>query len=143
MIETMYDAPGVGLAAPQIGIGRRLFVYDIGEGPKTLVNPIIKESSGEWLFEEGCLSVPGLYWTIARPKDIYIEGIDLEGNDVSFEATEYLARVFQHEFDHLEGVLLVERLDEDQKKSAKKILRKALIDGGGTMRRVDADELEE
>ena len=135
MIETMYDAPGVGLAAPQVGVDRRLFVYDIGEGPKVLVNPEIKESSGEWVYEEGCLSVPGLWWPITRPKDVLIVGIDLEGNEVEVEGSELLGRVFQHEFDHLEGVLLVERLDEDQRKKAMKIIRNEVVKGGGSMMR--------
>ncbi len=140
MIETMYDAPGVGLAAPQVGIDRRLFVYDIGDGPKVLVNPEIKESSGEWVYEEGCLSVPGLWWPITRPKDVLIVGIDLGGNDVELEGTELLGRVFQHEFDHLEGVLLVERLDEDQRKKAMKIIRSEVVKGGGSMMRLPKEE---
>ncbi len=135
MIETMYEAPGVGLAAPQVGVDKRIFVYDIGEGPKTLINPEIKESSGEWVYEEGCLSVPGLWWPITRPKDVLIVGMDLEGNEVELEGTELLGRVFQHELDHLEGVLLVERLDEDQKKKAMKIIRSEVVKGGGSMRR--------
>ncbi len=135
MIETMYEAPGVGLAAPQVGVDKRIFVYDIGEGPKTLINPEIKESSGEWVYEEGCLSVPGLWWPITRPKDVLIVGMDLEGNEVELEGTELLGRVFQHELDHLEGVLLVERLDEDQKKKAMKFIRSEVVIGGGSMRR--------
>ncbi|MHB8682032.1 MAG: peptide deformylase [Acidimicrobiales bacterium] len=125
MTETMYQAPGVGLAAPQVGVQKRLFVYDTGdgEGPRTIVNPVISEARGEWTFEEGCLSVPGLSWAIVRPKEIHLTGRDLQGNEVSIEADEYLARVFQHEVDHLDGVLLVERLDEDQRKEAKRILR--------------------
>lgn len=135
MVETMYEAPGVGLAAPQIGVEKRLFVYDIGEGPRAMVNPVISESDGEWTYEEGCLSVPGLFWPIIRPKDVHITGVDLDGNDVSIEASELLGRVFQHELDHLDGILLVQRLSEDQKKGARKVLRRALLDGGGVMRR--------
>lgn len=135
MVETMYEAPGVGLAAPQIGVEKRLFVYDIGEGPRAMVNPVISESDGEWTYEEGCLSVPGLFWPIIRPKDVHITGVDLDGNDVSIEASELLGRVFQHELDHLDGILLVQRLSEDQRKGARKVLRRALLDGGGVMRR--------
>jgi peptide deformylase len=125
MIATMYEAPGVGLAAPQVGVQKRLFVYDTqdGEGPKVVLNPTISESRGEWTFEEGCLSVPGLAWEIVRPKEVHLTGVDLDGNDISVEADEYLARVFQHELDHLDGVLLLERLDADQRKQAMKILR--------------------
>ena len=123
MIETMYDAPGSGLAANQIGVMRRIFVYDVGEGPRTVINPRIVESDGEWLYEEGCLSIPGLSWDIVRPNAVHLVGLDLDGNELSIEATELEGRVFQHELDHLEGILLVERLDADQRKEAMKILR--------------------
>jgi peptide deformylase len=125
MVQTMYDAPGVGLAAPQVGVQKRMFVYDLHDdrGPRTIVNPVISESRGEWTYEEGCLSVPGLAWDIVRPKEIHLTGFDLEGNEISIEADEYEARVYQHEVDHLDGVLLVERLDADQRKEALRILR--------------------
>jgi peptide deformylase len=123
MIETMYAAPGTGLAANQVGVQKRLFVYDIGDGPTTIINPQIVESDGEWIFDEGCLSVPGLSWDIVRPNAVHLVGLDLDGNEVSIEATELEGRVFQHELDHLDGILLVERLDEDQRKEALKILR--------------------
>ncbi len=124
MIETMYEANGVGLAANQIGVSKSVFVYDIGDGPITIVNPKIVESDGEWTFEEGCLSVPGLSWEITRPNAIHLIGLDLDGNEVSIETDEYEGRVFQHELDHLNGVVLLERLDDDQRAEAKKILRK-------------------
>jgi peptide deformylase len=130
MFETMYAAPGLGLAAPQVGVQQRLFVYDVGEGPRTLVNPEIVETDGEWLFDEGCLSVPGLSWDILRPKRIHLVGRDLEGNEVSVEADELESRLFQHELDHLEGVLLVERLDEDQRREARRALRELTLKGG-------------
>ena len=125
MAETMYAAPGVGLAAPQVGIQKRLFVYDTGdgEGPRTIVNPVLAEASGEWTYEEGCLSVPGLSWPIVRPKEVHLTGYDLDGNEISVEADEFLARVFQHEVDHLDGILLVERLDDEQRREAKRVLR--------------------
>ncbi len=129
MLETMYAEPGLGLAAPQVGIQRRFFVYDIGDGPQALINPVIHESTGEWVYEEGCLSVPGLYWEIVRPKEIHISGYDLDGNEVSFEADELLARLFQHELDHLDGVLLLDRLDADTRKQAMKTVRELFIDG--------------
>ncbi|MDE3086158.1 MAG: peptide deformylase [Acidobacteriota bacterium] len=130
MLETMYNAPGVGLAAPQVGIQKRLFVYDVGdgEGPRTIVNPVLSEGSGEWTYEEGCLSVPGLSWPIVRPKEVHVTGYDLDGKDVDFEADEFLARVLQHEVDHLDGILLVERLDDDQRRDALRILRARALD---------------
>jgi peptide deformylase len=123
MFETMYEAPGSGLAANQIGVQRRIFVYDVGEGPQVVINPRIEESAGEWSYEEGCLSVPGLSWTIVRPNQVHLTGIDLDGNELSIEANELEGRVFQHELDHLDGILLVERLDDEQRREAKRVLR--------------------
>jgi peptide deformylase len=123
MIETMYEAPGSGLAANQIGVMRRIFVYDAGEGPRAVINPRIVESDGEWTYDEGCLSIPGLSWDIVRPNAVHLVGLDLDGNEFSIEATELEGRIFQHELDHLDGILLVERLDADQRKEAMKILR--------------------
>ncbi len=123
MIQTMHEAPGVGLAAPQVGVQKRLFVYDIGEGPQTIINPVISEARGEWVYEEGCLSVPGLSWEIVRPKLIHLRGVDLDGNEVDIEADDIEARCFQHELDHLDGVLLLERLDADTRKLALKAIR--------------------
>ncbi len=127
MLETMYAAPGVGLAANQVGVQRRLFVYDIGDGPEVVVNPRITETSGEWAFEEGCLSVPGLSWTIVRPNKVHLVGLDLDGNELSIDAEEYQGRVFQHEVDHLDGTLLIERLDEDQRRQALQALRARVL----------------
>jgi peptide deformylase len=123
MIATMYDAPGVGLAAPQVGVEKRVFVYDVGEGPRTIVNPEIVEATGEWTYEEGCLSVPGLSWPITRPKQVLLRGLDLDGNEVEIEADELEARCFQHEVDHLDGVLLLERLDPDTRREALRTIR--------------------
>jgi peptide deformylase len=128
MIETMYEAPGSGLAANQVGVQRRMFVYDIGEGPRTVINPRIVETDGEWVYEEGCLSIPGLSWEIVRPNAVHLVGLDLEGNELSIEATELEGRVFQHELDHLDGILLVERLNADQRKEALGILRGRTLD---------------
>jgi peptide deformylase len=129
MITTMHAAPGVGLAAPQVGVQKRLFVYEIpgGDGPGVLVNPVIAERRGEWTFEEGCLSVPDLSWPIVRPKEVHLTGYDLDGNEVSIEADELLARLFQHELDHLDGVLLLERLDPEQRKQGLRILRQRAL----------------
>ena len=125
MVQTMYEAPGIGLAAPQVGVQKRLFVYDLndGRGAQTIVNPTISGHRGEWEFEEGCLSVPGLYFPIVRPKEVHLTGYDLDGNEVSIEADELLARLFQHELDHLDGKLLLEHLDADQRKAALRALR--------------------
>lgn len=130
MIDTMYSAPGLGLAAPQIGVQKRFFVYDLDDdsGPHVIVNPVIEEFDGEWAFEEGCLSVPGLSWEIVRPKKVLMSGVDLDGNDLSLEADELLARLYQHELDHLDGVLLIDRLDEDQKREAKRAVRQLMLD---------------
>jgi len=128
MLETMYEAPGVGLAAPQVGVQKRLFVYDIGDGPGVVLNPEITERSGEWTYDEGCLSVPGLYWPIVRAKQVRLTGSDLDGNALDIEADDLLARMFQHEVDHLDGTLLLARLDGDQRKEAMRALRDRTLD---------------
>ena len=126
MLAPLREVEGLGLAAPQVGVLKRLFIYDLrdGQGPQTIVNPVISEARGEWEYEEGCLSVPGLYFPIVRPKEIHLTGWDLAGREVSIEADELLARLFQHELDHLDGKLLLEMLDEDMRKQALKELRK-------------------
>jgi peptide deformylase len=123
MLETMYDAPGVGLAAPQIGVQKRIFVYDVGEGPGVVVNPVIHSLSGEWEYEEGCLSVPGLYWPITRPQHVRLTGQDVDGKPLEFEADELMARMLQHEVDHLDGYLLLKRLTDEQRKDAMRVIR--------------------
>jgi len=123
MLVTMYDAPGVGLAAPQVGVQQRFFVYDYDDEPGVILNPTIVESRGEFAFVEGCLSVPGLSWEIVRPAEIHVRGFDLDGNQVDLELDDYAARVFQHEIDHLDGVLLVEHLSDEQRQEARKALR--------------------
>jgi peptide deformylase len=133
MFETMYAAPGLGLAAPQVGVQKRLFVWDLqdGTGPRAIVNPEIVESDGEWVYEEGCLSVPGLSWEIVRPNHVHVVGRDLDGNEVSIEASELAGRMFQHELDHLNGVLLVERLSDEDARAAKRQVRDLVL-GLGT-----------
>ncbi len=123
MLATMYDEPGVGLAANQVGISKRLFVYDVGHGPVSVVNPRIVETDGEFTYEEGCLSIPGLSFELVRPDAVHLVGWDLDGNEISIEADELEGRCLQHEMDHLDGVLYLERLDDDQRKAAKKALR--------------------
>jgi peptide deformylase len=127
MIETMRAAPGVGLAAPQVGVQKRLFVYDVGDGPRAVINPVVSDHEGEWTYDEGCLSVPSLFWPIVRPRQVHLRGRDLDGHEVSIEADELLARVFQHEVDHLDGMLLLERLDSEQRKEAMRTLRERTL----------------
>ena len=127
MIQTMYEAPGVGLAANQVGVQKRLFVYDIGEGPAVVINPVLSNHSGEWVHHEGCLSVPELWWDIGRAKEVTLTGTDLDGNDLRIDADELLARVFQHEVDHLDGYLLIERINPDEKKEAMRVLRQRAL----------------
>lgn len=128
MLETMYAAPGVGLAANQIGVQKRLFVYDVGDGPQVVVNPVLRAHQGEWTYEEGCLSVPGLYWPITRAQRVHLTGVDLHGKELSVDGDELLARVFLHEVDHLDGTLLIERLQPEQKKEALRTLRDRAFD---------------
>ncbi len=115
MIETMYAAPGIGLAAPQIGVPLRIFVVDIsiGRDPKGLIvmiNPEFVERDGMQLEEEGCLSVPGFNATVVRPQRAIVKGLDRSGSEQQVEGTDLLARAFQHEMDHLDGRLFVDRL---------------------------------
>ena len=123
MFDVMYKAPGIGLAATQIGVQRQVFVYDIDDERKVIFNPQIVESSGEWVYDEGCLSIPGLYVEMLRPKRVLVRGVNLDGNQVEFEADELLARLFQHEVDHLNGVLMFDRMTPDQRKEAVKLYR--------------------
>lgn len=123
MYDTMYEAIGLGLAAPQVGVQKRLFTYDVGEGATVIVNPEIVETSGEFAYEEGCLSVPGLKFEIVRPKVVTLCGIDLDGKEVVVEGDEVLARVFLHEVDHLDGVLLLDRLEPAVRKQALRAIR--------------------
>jgi peptide deformylase len=120
MIQTMYAAPGIGLAATQVGVGLRIFVADIsvGRSPSDLiafVNPEFVEREGMQLEEEGCLSVPGFQATVARPSRAVVKGLDREGREQVIEGTGLLARCFQHEMDHLDGTLFVDRLRGLQK----------------------------
>ncbi len=115
MIDTMYAAPGIGLAAPQVGVPLRVCVIDITGGKRggeviALVNPEFVERTGMQLEEEGCLSVPGHNATVARPERVVVRGLDRNGAPVTYEGTGLLARAFQHELDHLEGTLFLDRL---------------------------------
>jgi peptide deformylase len=111
MIETMNDAAGVGLAAPQVRVPERLFVYDVGEGPDVIINPEFVRQEGHVVATEGCLSIPRLQGEVARSQKVLVRGLDRHGKKVRIEAEEWLARVFQHEMDHLDGVLFIDRAD--------------------------------
>jgi peptide deformylase len=129
MLQAMYKAPGLGLAAPQIGVQKQIFVYDIDGEPTTLINPRIVESRGEWVYDEGCLSIPGLYVEMLRPKEVLLEAVDLNGNTIQVEADDLLARLFQHELDHLNGVLMFERMTPEQREEALREYAR-IADGG-------------
>lgn len=134
MVDAMYDADGLAVAAPQVGVRKRVIVYQLPDDPEpvTLINPRIVESGDEpWTYSEGCLSIPGLYWEITRPKHVHVVGLDIHGNEVSIEADELAARMYQHELDHLDGVLMTERLDEEQKQEAKKAVRELMLSRAG------------
>lgn len=118
MLETMYDADGVGLAAPQVGVLKRITVIDAGEGPIILINPKIIESSGEQTDNEGCLSVPGKYGLVTRPNYVKVLAYDRELKPYEIEGTELLARALCHEIEHLDGHLYVERVEGELKDSA-------------------------
>jgi peptide deformylase len=113
MIETMDAAAGVGLAAPQVRVPQRLFVYDMGEGPDAIINPELVRQEGEVVGVEGCLSIPRLQGEVARAQKVLVRGLDRHGKKVRIEAEEWLARVFQHEMDHLDGVLFIDRADRE------------------------------
>jgi len=123
MFETMYEARGVGLAAPQVGIQKRFFTYDVDDDPGVLINPEIVDGTGEWVYDEGCLSVPGLHFEIVRPNLVTVRGLGVDGNEVIVEADELMGRMLQHEIDHLDGVLLLDRLEPDVRREALRELR--------------------
>jgi peptide deformylase len=125
MIALMHDAQGVGLAATQVGIVRRVFVYEPGEeGPRALVNPVVAERGEEISSdEEGCLSLQGVRVPVERPTRVVLEGKDEHGADVRVELEEYAARIVQHELDHLDGVLIIDRTDDEHRKEALATLR--------------------
>jgi peptide deformylase len=129
MVETMWAAPGIGLAAPQIGVGRRIIVVDlsVGEDPKQLIqliNPEYVEKEGQQRCSEGCLSVPGYEGTPTRPERVVVRGLDPEGNERTYTGTELLARAFCHEIDHIDGLLFVDRLSPLTRDLLKRKLKK-------------------
>jgi peptide deformylase len=128
MFETMREAPGVGLAAPQVGVMDRIFVYEVEDDSGTLINPVLVEgSSEEKEEEEACLSLPGLSYPVRRHARVTVAGLDEAGEPVSLHGSGLLARVFQHEMDHLDGVLFIDRLPEALKKEALAQLREQTL----------------
>lgn len=138
MLDTMYKNDGVGLAAPQVGILKRVIVYDIGDGPKVMINPVITKTSGMQTGEEGCLSSPNVFGMVDRPATVHVKAFDLEGKQVTVKAKELEAIVICHETDHLDGVLFLDKAydlytataeeiakaKEESKKAAKKSNKK-------------------
>ncbi|MGA1847384.1 peptide deformylase [Deferribacter abyssi] len=134
MAETMYAAPGVGLAAPQVGVNERLLVINptAGEDKNQLIkiiNPVIVDAEGEVIEEEGCLSIPGEYANVRRAAKVLIRGLDENGNELEIEAEDLLARVFQHEIDHLNGVLFLDRLSPTKRETIHKHIKKRIAAG--------------
>jgi peptide deformylase len=124
MLETMREAPGVGLAGNQVGVLERLFVWEVEEEHGVVINPVItKRSRKTDELEEGCLSLPGINYPVVRPLRVRLEGIGLDGESLRIDAEGFQARVFQHETDHLDGVLFFDRLPEDLKREALRTLR--------------------
>jgi len=109
MLDTMYKFDGVGLAAPQVGILKRIITIDIGEGPKVLINPVIKKASGKQTCEEGCLSFPNVFGNVDRPEMVVVEAFDLDGKKIRVKAKDLEAVVLSHEIDHLDGILFVDK----------------------------------
>ncbi len=125
MLETMYAAPGVGLAGPQVGVSLRIFTFDDGQmGPMVMVNPVVSGAEGSLLEEEGCLSIPGPYHPTARSAVITCTGRDLEGDVLTITGEGLLARIFQHEADHLDGGLYIDHLDDEGRRSVLAELRR-------------------
>ena len=131
MIETMYKASGLGLAANQVGVSSGLFVIDVGierekRDPVVIINPVITASEDEILGEEGCLSIPEMFAEVKRAQRVEVKGHDLNGNEVRYEAEGFLARAFQHEMDHLNGVLLLDNLSKVKRDILKRKFKKKL-----------------
>jgi peptide deformylase len=126
MVDTMYDETGIGLAAPQVGISLRLMVVadEDGRGAEALVNPVIVDRGGEVTAEEGCLSLPGIFAPVSRSDWVRVQAEDVHGQPLTIEARGLRARVFQHELDHLDGVLFIDRLDPMARDRIKRRIKK-------------------
>lgn len=132
MFETMYEAEGIGLAAPQVGLSKRVFVVDISEPdvePLAVIDPVIVESSGSESGEEGCLSLPGISEIVERAANVVVEGRDPDGEPIRVDASGLLARVIQHEIDHLDGILFIDRVSPLKRKMLLKKYEKLQQEG--------------
>ncbi|MGC8465691.1 MAG: peptide deformylase [Acidimicrobiales bacterium] len=137
MSDTMTEENGAGLAAPQIGVGLRVFVYGVDDEEdednmsiRHIVNPVLIEQSAEEIEDvEGCLSIPGLRYDLRRPRRIVAQGFNMYGDPITIEGTERVARALAHETDHLDGILFVDRLDEERRKEALREIRLLILDG--------------
>jgi peptide deformylase len=119
MFDSLYSTDtGVALAAPQIGVQKQIVVWDIDDQAMAIINPVVVESDGEFVYTEGCLSIPELYVDILRPNKVLVRGVTIDGDEVEIEADEFMGRMFQHEIDHLNGVLMFDRMTPDQRKEA-------------------------
>lgn len=128
MIETMRAAPGVGLAAPQVGVLDRIFVWELEDRHGVFINPRIVQRSAETIVEEeGCLSLPGLAYEVERHQEVTLEALDENGDPVTMAGSDLLARIFQHELDHLDGVLFIDRLAADDRREALAALREQAL----------------
>ena len=126
MFDVLYESDlGIALAAPQIGVQKQIFVWDMDDQPMVVISPEIVESSGEWVYDEGCLSIPGLYVEMLRPNNVLMRGLTVDGDEVEIEASELMGRLFQHEIDHLNGVLMFDRMTPEQRKQAMVEYRRA------------------
>jgi len=136
MVETMYDAPGVGLAAPQIGVHQRVIVIDVAgkdEKPDLIVaiNPVIIHAEGETYEEEGCLSVPKYAANVRRHAKVVVKGLNLEGEEVTWKAEELLAIAFQHEIDHLDGILFIDHISQLKREIFRRKYRRGNLEQEG------------
>lgn len=120
MAETMYNFDGCGLAAPQVGISRRIIVVDAGDGLIELINPVLLKAKGKQVGEEGCLSIPGFWGEVERYKTILVEGLDRNGHTVQIKARDFTAVALQHEIDHLEGILFTDKVKKAKKDKTEK-----------------------
>ncbi|PZF85183.1 peptide deformylase [Jiangella anatolica] len=125
LVDTMQAAPGAGLAAPQIGVSLRVFTYDVDDVVGHLINPTLELSEEEQFGPEGCLSLPGLEYDCLRALRVVAHGFNMYGDPVAIEGSERLARAIQHETDHLDGILFIDKLDREARKAAMKVIREA------------------
>ncbi len=138
LFETMDQAAGIGLAAPQIGVSKRVIVWHYQDEKGALINGEVAESEGEVEDDEACLSLPGLSYPVLRPQRILVKGLDQEGRPVEMEAEDMVARILQHEIDHTDGILFIDHLAPEEQKEAKRVLREQALAGapGGSSRRL-------